>query len=69
MLIYLSSCRDVHPGTTINLFTSYNIPFKYKCVDHGMLDDESFDKLRFHYIVNLVKAWRLTRVAKQHNWR
>lgn len=59
--------HDVHPGTFITLSVVYNIPFiKYKCDDHGMLDDESFDNLRFHYILNLVNAWRLTSRVRQH---
>ena len=53
--------QDVPPGTFILLEHTYNIPFvKYKCVDHGMLDDESLDILRFHYVQYLINSWRLT---------
>ena len=58
--------QDVPTGTFILLEHTYNIPFvKYKCVDHGMLDDESLDILRFHYVQYLISSWRLTSQARE----
>jgi hypothetical protein len=58
--------QDVPPGTFILLEHTYNIPFvKYKCVDHGMLDDESLDTVRFHYVQYLINSWRLTSQARE----
>lgn len=58
--------QDVHPGTVISLNVDHNIPFvKYKCIDHGMLDGDSLEDLRFHYIQYLVNSWRLVRRSKE----
>lgn len=58
--------QDVPVGTFILLEHTYNIPFvKYKCIDHGMLDDESLDILRFHYVQYLISSWRLKTQARE----
>lgn len=58
--------QNVPRGTFILLEHTYNIPFvKYKCIDHGMLDDESLDTLRFHYVQYLISSWRLTSKARE----
>lgn len=52
--------RDVAPNTYILLEHTYNIPFfKYKCEDHGMLDDDSLQDLRQYYVDYLSHRWRL----------
>ncbi len=59
--------KEIAPGTVILLSHIYNIPFmKYKCVDHGIVSDESLEDLRFHYIQYLTNTWHLTRRARQH---
>lgn len=58
--------QEVPTGTFILLEHTYNIPFvKYKCVNHGMVDDESLDILRFHYVQYLISSWRLTSQARE----
>ncbi|MCJ1332645.1 hypothetical protein MMC10_009338 [Thelotrema lepadinum] len=54
------SRREVTQDTYILLEHTYNIPFKYKCEDCGMLDDDSLDDLRTHYVKYLIYNWRLT---------
>ena len=59
--------QDVPQGTFILLEHTYNIPFvKYKCADHGMLEDDSLEELRFHYIQYLVHSWRLKSKVGQY---
>lgn len=62
--------QDRPAVTFILLEHSYNIPsVKYKCVDHGMLEHESLNTLRFHYVQHLTNSWRLTSNTKEQYGR
>lgn len=58
--------QNVLPGTFIRLEHTYNIPFGYKCIDLGMLGEESLRDLRSHYIKYRVQSWGLTSWARKH---
>ena len=57
--------HDVPAGTYVRLEHTYNIPFvKYKCVDHGMLEKESLQALRFHSVQYLIYEFDLTSTVR-----
>ncbi|KAL9078223.1 MAG: hypothetical protein Q9157_002841 [Trypethelium eluteriae] len=58
--------KELPKETYIFLEHPYNIAFKYKYEDHGILANEALEDLRFHFLLCEANSWNLKNRLKQY---